>query len=269
MKSIFSILKIEICQNRLQVAAVMIFSFLAGLMLMVAEKAYQKVSQLVKPVEWSADLVIMPKGLTLQGLAQEILEAKTTHFLPLALFDTTIGLVEDRVQLSALLVRSRNGKPLVQFKGVDGLGWNWARPDVEVIPWEEQKEYTNPDWGNQVITAFFAKGSMADLNHLKEIIDRKTVAQSFWIQDIVKSSIDFQNQVMSSLVKVSLVFIVMLLVGFSVSGLWFLEQYFETQRVLSEIGFTKKDLLNLKIYLILIVFAPSVLGILLGLGITI
>ena len=86
MKKAVWILKKEISQNRGYFILLSSVSLLLGILLHYGFNSYNRIAALAVHENWDADIVVLPKGIGLQDLRQELLSGKSKAFLPEALF---------------------------------------------------------------------------------------------------------------------------------------------------------------------------------------
>lgn len=180
MRSLGWILKTEIRQSRWFFLIAGTVALISGISLGVGFYYSQQILQMTSLGDWNAELVILPKGLSLLDLQEEITSGISRSFLPEAIFDTTVSLTNGQMVLGAVLALQEQGEPFLLQKG-EALGLVSETTSTRARPWREQTTYSTPEWGSHVISAFFAKGSRADLVRLKELVDRKTVGQALWV----------------------------------------------------------------------------------------
>lgn len=231
---------IEMKQNLFMIAMLVSFAFAFGFLGVVASEQIYRINQMFTMTDWNADLAIVPKGISLSDLKVELQTGKSDSLLPLAIYETTSDLAKGQFKLSAALATSQNSKPLVMFLGERSLGMKWL-PNEQVKLYEPQSEYSTAEWGTKVISAFFASGSLAQMQSLKDLVDRRTVAQALWVDKQTKKDFELQKQLQDSLYMVVFILLILFGFGFLSSGRWLIERLKESFVVLTELGFTKKE----------------------------
>lgn len=158
------------------------------------------------PEPWGAGLIILPKGLTPEQARKNILSGKPDGLLPQALYETLLTQIQDEqkkqgsekfsVQLMALV--PFNTKPDQPAIGV--LDLNLAKAFFEshksflshlpLEDWNTKKldyvydeNYHTAEWGQKTLFAILANGSNEHLKQLNTLINRRTVAEAFYVDD--------------------------------------------------------------------------------------
>lgn len=266
MKNIFWILKIEFLQNKIFFIFTMITSLFLGVCLIQGFFAINKVENLLIHEKWDAHIAVLPKGMNLSDLKKEIISGKPTHFLPEALYDTTLNLAQNQFKLSAILPITENGQIKVLQKG-DHLGLSWLDKSIPITNWQEQNQYQTSEWGYRVVAALFASGPLDVMKHFKDLIDRKTIGQAYIIEDeMIKSQsmhdeMYFYLRLISILILCLFLSIIFLLAHLLKSRL---RNVFE---VLQTLGYSKKIQYQLSLFVLLIfMLSPALLGMLIGIN---
>lgn len=182
MKNILWIFKTEFLQNKVFFLLTVLTSLFLGICAVQGKFAIDKIESLSVHEKWNADVVVLPKGMALADLKQEILTGSPTLFLPEALFDSTRDLIKNQFSLSAILPIKNDGKVEVLHKG-DNLGLGWLDSSIEIVPWQDQAQYQTNEWNTRVVAALFASGPKEVMKSFKDLIDRKTIGQAFIIED--------------------------------------------------------------------------------------
>lgn len=265
MNSLFRILKIEFIQSYTYYLTTVFVSFILGISITIINNTSEKIISLTSHEHWNADLVALPKSVKLSDLKQELLNGQTTEFLPEALFDTTVSLFKDNIELSAVLAYTKDNKIQTMVKSNTSniyQGLSWLTRDVVISPWTEQVIYSNPEWSNHVITAFFASGKKEHIAKLKDLINKKTVAQAIITENEEQKEKQTQNELNHLLILTSTLFFALIL--FSIYLLYRIlnDRLVNLFLIVEEIGFTKK--FKIKMLTILFLFS-TVLPILIGL----
>lgn len=258
------ILKTEIRQGRAQFLLVTLISFLLGVSVHLATRAEQKISDIAIKVDWNADLAILPKGVNLEDFRKELISAHTSDFIPEALFDTTVGLSEGQFRLSAVLaITDADGSRIMQ-KGSD-LGLDWLKGRQKISAWQPQTLYQTPEWGTKLLSGFFASGTQAAMQSLKQLIDKKTVAQAIWIQRQQEQNDQTQDELKLALAIFSGVLLLMAVLSFTSILIWLKIRLSNTFRVMDEIGFrTQSQWIIMSGMAILFALIPAFIGFLVG-----
>lgn len=249
----------EIRQNVKLTVTLVFVSLLLGVSIAMVRQVERKIASLALPIRWGAELAIIPKGLTLDQLAENLKLGRAPALLPLAMFETTVGLTRGNVQMSAVLPGHDASGVFLMTRGDSKLNLDWA--PLRLRSWAEQTEFSTPDWSTNVISAAFASGHRENLLKLKDLIDRKTVAQAFMIEDAQAQAREKQNQISHLAAVTEGLVIFTLLLAFYLAGSWLLQNHRATQITLFDMGFTSMNLLSVKIVLLaLLVVFPLIIG---------
>ncbi len=193
MKKSVWIFKTEFLQNKIFFSLTFLASLLLGSCLIQGKFALEKIESLTVHERWNADVIVLPKGLNVADLKQEIISGKPTRFLPSALYDSTKALIKDRFLLSMILPVTVGTQSQVLQQG-DKIGLSWLDPSIPVVPWREQITFQNQEWGTQVAAALLASGPPDVMKSFQELIDRKTIGQAFIVHDeLVKNEVQHAN----------------------------------------------------------------------------
>ena len=234
MKALTWIVQTELKQSRLHFVLMTLVSLIFGFTINLGFKAQQRVASLAVKEVWNADLVILPKGLSLEDLRQELLSGSSKSFLPEAIFDTTFSMAQNQFRLGAVLALPGDG---VLTRG-DKIGIQWLDGRQKIGDWKEQNIYRTAEWGNKVISAFFASGPEGAMKSLKDLIDRKTVAQAIWIKEQTERDQAVQKELLAALWTVSFVFLILIVLLTMLSWFWLKIRLSNSFKVFSEIGIT-------------------------------
>lgn len=255
----FQVALTELRQNKKLATALAAVALLLGVSLHLMVIADTAIKNLVNPVRWGADLAILPKGVTLPMLASELRTNKIENFLPEALFHTTVGMTQGRLRMTAVLPGNDDGHVIVRTLGDPSV--NFAGWGLDLREWAEQSEHGTKEWDHKVIAAAFASGSSADLAQLKEVIDRKTVAQAVWVDSAQKAELSLQGNLSDLAILLDSLLLSALGLSLALAGFLFHQRHRETQRCLIDLGWSKGRRRNLQLVLLvtLLIF-PMVIG---------
>jgi hypothetical protein len=268
MKTV-TLLRTELLQNSVQWLAVAAACLVLGLVLRVALGIESQLSALTEVRDWNADLVVVPKGVTLKALEREILLGETSTLLPRALFETTQGLAQGQLELQAILPEKINGTPRLLAWGTPRLGTAWIS-DSRIARDQKSVKYATPEWGSSVIAAFFAKGSPQAMVSLKDLIDRKSVAQAFFLSEQIAEERLLKEKIDRALVLAVTVFTVLFTSLALVSFVWLRQSFSQIRGVLFEIGYARGHILRLQLLIACALIAiPALVGFLLAPGLDI
>lgn len=265
MKNNIWILKIELLQNKGNFLFIILISFLLGMSLRLALKAESRISELVSGETWNADLVILPKGISLADFRQELLTNQTSAFLPEALFDTTMSMAKGQFQATAVLaLTDEKGSHLFARGTSDNLGLN-GLGEKKIENWQSQNTYQTAEWGFKVISGFFASGPEKTMKNLKELIDKRTVGQAIVVKDQVAHDEKIKMQLLEALATYSGILILLIVLSFLSLLLWLKVRISNSLDVFKEIGFLKVETYQLLASLFIFsVIIPVLLGVWIG-----
>lgn len=262
MRKLFWILKTELKQSQKYFLFIFLISFILGSGLSLAQKAHQKISDLTAEDVWSADLAVLPKGISLIDFKKEIQQGQAVAFLPEVLFDTFTSMGKDRFQVTAFLPLTDNRGTRVLVKGDEATHVNtWLKSIQKFSTWETQQIYETPEWGRKVIAGFLISGPPAMMTNLKEMIDRKTVAQGILIHDQIAHDQTVRDQLEQALGLYAGILILLALFSLGLVFMWLKNRLAKSLFVFHEIGFSKSISGRLMIILFLFfVLSPVLIG---------
>ncbi len=284
------ILKILLIEFRrsLKIAFTLILcSLLSGFTLSATLGLKKYIETLFVPVAWGAGLVIVPKGVSLEGLHRSLIHGEPEGLIPTALFETLQGQINDEKILRHLPAPSLKVLGFIPYKK-DGntnlafLGdkeayfstinepsiWNqfpfqpWASQSLEFT---SRAGYQTPEWGTKVLMGILAQGEPGPLQKLKELIDRKTIAQGMLVSPGQTDEDHRVDQLGKSLYALVALIVFCLIPGLFLSIVIMQERRLLIFTVMQELGWTSQRQIQLFAFqLLALVLAPGVLGILLG-----
>lgn len=261
-----SIIKNEIAQNPFHFLLIVLISLLLGASLNISYRAEQKIAALTNSDSWNADLVVLPKGVSLLDLKSEMQSNQTSDFLPVAMFDTMVDMAKDQFKLTAVLpITDENGKRIMVKGNSPDTGLQWLGKSQTLGEWKVQSIYGTPEWKNNVMAGFFAAGPAVMMQNLKELIDKKTVGQAIFIKQ--QQAHDEQNrmQLQSALAAYSGTLITLIVLSFLSLLLWLRIRLANTLSVLAELGYAKSSLnIMLSLLFLTAVGVPLIAGVLAG-----
>jgi hypothetical protein len=234
-------------------------SLLLGISISLGFQANHKINELVRPVHWGAEMAIIPKGFTLNQLAENLRKGEAPVLLPEAMFDTTVDMTKGILRMSAVLPGVGASGTYLMVRGESILDLSWT--GLPVQPWIPQTLYSTSDWGTKVIAAAFASGSHENLARLKDLVDRKTVGQAFWIDDVQKAELEQQRELSHLASGIEAIIVVSLLLSIFLAASWLRANHLSTQVCLTDIGYTRFELRKLQALMILILLVlPLLIG---------
>ncbi|MGZ3691417.1 MAG: hypothetical protein ACXVAX_07935 [Pseudobdellovibrio sp.] len=189
------ILVTEFLRDLQNALSTFIFSLLLGFILLFFVGVADHLNKVFKTPNWNVDLVILPKGTSPELTIADLLKGEPDGLIPIALFNTLMQQSQGTtVKLIGFIpYKNSNGVPEVAVTDTElknfvelknkSIWSDFTFTDINVKrPEFQPKEmYETPEWHDQVLMGALVKGSTAELTGLKELIDRKTVAQAFFV----------------------------------------------------------------------------------------
>jgi len=264
--------------------ALVLCALLSGLTGYSALTAKRYIETIFKPVTWNADLMILPKGVTPEGLQRSLLSGEPEGLLPLALFETLQAQVNQEMLQKHLPAPALRVLGFVPFRSAGhtqvafvgdreayfaeqtysiwrDYSWNkWTdvQSDLAARP-----GYQTPEWKDKVLMGVLARGEPGPIASLKNLIDRRTVAQGVLVRP-GDSDMDHRlAQLDQGLWAVVGLIFVCLLPGLVLALIVLGERRKRVLIVMHELGFTSAQRLQLLLFQVLfLILAPAGLGVL-------
>lgn len=152
------------------------------------------VKTIYKPEKWNADMILLPKSVTPEIALQSFIEGKPASLMPINLFKTLRSQSPNDLKLLAVIpYKNKNGKATIATFGDDKIffeenkahsalqSFDFTDYNLEKPQFFPREWYSTEEWKDDVILGILVKGSKEELDHLKILIDRKTVAQAFYL----------------------------------------------------------------------------------------
>ena len=258
-------------------------SLLFGFTFSSAFKLKKYIETLFVPVSWGAGLIIVPKGVSLEGLHRSLIHGEPEGLIPMALFETLEGQINDEKNLRHLSVPSLKVLGIIPFKNESKTNlafigdqnayfstihepsiWN----QFSFKPWATQSSdlanragYQTPEWGHRVLMGILAQGEPGPLQKLKELIDRKTIAQALLANPGQTDADHRIDQLGKSLYVLVTLIAFCLLPGLFLSILILRERRSKIYTVMQELGWTSTRQLQLfTLQLLVLVLGPLMMG---------
>jgi len=127
MKKIFWLVRTEIVQSKSYFTLIFFTALVMGSSFSLIKKAEKKILEISSEASWDADILVVPKGITLIDFKKEILSGDSSALIPEALFDTTLQITKGAIKATALLPFKKENRIEVMFKGDQDVGLNWLR----------------------------------------------------------------------------------------------------------------------------------------------
>lgn len=200
-------------------------------------------------IPWDVDLLITPKGLTLDQLEEDIIRGNASELIPSNLYVT----LSDPKAPGDLLPPSARS---LRFAGILPL----ARQDQKArwlavgatdllpkFPFEIQTtesldtqiEKSTPEWKNHVLEAILVRGDPESILSLKNLVNRKTVAQAVSLSSeqnrLAEKKENAEKQLFQLFVFFNLSFLSTLILALQI----YIQNARTTFQVFQELGFSK------------------------------
>lgn len=265
-------------------------SFLSGFTLSSGWKLKTYIENLFIPVSWNANLIVLPKSVDLEGLHRSLLHSPPEGLIPMALFETLQGQIQqEKIQyhlaepslkiLGFIPFEDASGKIHLAYSGdkeayfanspTDSI-WNqfsfdpWTSHDSELAA---RPGYQTPEWGSKTLMGILAKGEPGPIEKLKELIDRKTIGQGVRVTPGLTNEDQRLHQLGKSLYALVALIGICLIPGLFLSMIVLLERRRVIFTVLKELGEKPSHSLRLTLLQSLfLILLPMVLGLFLGLS---
>lgn len=242
------------------------------------------------PEPWGAGLIILPKGSTPESARKNILAGKPDGLIPQALYETLLTQIADEqkkqgsgkfsIQLMAFVpFNAKADQPAIGALDLNAakIFFESNKSFLSHLPLEDwntkkldyvyDENYHTAEWGQKTLFAILANGSEEHLKQLSVLINRRTVAEAFYVDDAHSDSFMKLTKLKSSLTF--LTGLILLLTGL---GLLLSFEILNANRknislILKELKIT--DSTKIKFYLLQILFltiVPTSVGLLIGIS---
>ena len=181
-----------------------ILSFILGFVTITSIDLSSYLADLFRPLKWGADILILPKGETPELAWKDILNGKPQALIPETLLETLKNQIageQVKFNLTSPSLQVFGFVPYLNDSGQASLAtigeakqFFSATNDKSVLDSYEKNDwnsvydkfanlesYQTAEWGSKVILGILVKGSDAALKSLKTLIDRRTVAQAYYV----------------------------------------------------------------------------------------
>lgn len=198
----FKIVLTEFFRDFHNSVSTILFSVIVGFIICFVVDTSSYLNKIFASPRWNIDMLILPKGITPEHAAVSITKGTADGLIPLALFTTLSQQIQSShdqntgASLKILgfipYINSQGSSEVAvtdnELKNFQGINQNsfWANftfTDLKLKRQEFQpsSDYRTPEWGDQVLMGIIANGDPTELNNLKNLIDRKTIAQAFYV----------------------------------------------------------------------------------------
>lgn len=262
MKTNYWILKTELQQNKKHFLILFIVSLFLGIFAHVARKAETEIKKMYITEKWNADVLVLPKGVTITDFISDLNKGMARAFLPEAMFDSTVSLSEGKFKLTALMPVGGINNPRVLYKGEKSLiHESLLSKEVQISVWQNQNEFSTPEWGYKLISGFLASGSDDVMNKLKDLVDKRTVGQAFILKDQNKIDQERQARLQFNLILFSTILVLLFFFTLVSTFSWLNERIKNSFKVFEEMGVSSRvERQILASLIILVIFIPGLLG---------
>lgn len=141
------------------------------------------------------------------------------------------------------------------------MGIDWLQGRRVLVPWTAQTIYRTAEWNNKVIAGFFATGPAQAIQKLKELIDKRTVAQAILIHQQEVHDQETQQRFENAFFLYSGIQFVLILLSILSLFLWLKFRLMNTWQVLTELGVMQKSLITILFVLMMaLILVPAMTG---------
>lgn len=182
--------------------ALILFCFIAGLVFFSSIEMSDYLTRLFEDIDIGVDMIILPKGITPESMQKSLINGQPEALMPIALFETLQKQIEDEVShkklaaaplsiLAILPFHNNQGEIEIAKVGDENFIRDikktaWAnyrfRNLTEVKPQFQPAEvYATEEWTDKTIFSILASGQKEALGNLKKLIDRRTIAQAYFL----------------------------------------------------------------------------------------
>lgn len=225
--------------------AVMAFCFFVLGFAVTSMLVIQKQMQaLLNPISWDADMVILPKGVSLDGLHRSLITGNAEGLIPLALFQT----LESQAYNSPLKVLAftpyrEDGQVKVGLEG-STIDFPWQEENsvwksLKTTPRKDLEQYQTQEWGQKVLAGVLARGPKIALESLKTLIDRRTIAQAWYVNSEMSDDVLRVAQLRRGMEALTGLIVLCLAPGLVLSTVIVRERLKNLLTVIQELGVTR------------------------------
>ena len=191
----FKIVFTEFVRDLHNTLSTFVFALLLGFIVFFVGGLSSYLNKVFESPKWNVDLVILPKGITPELAIANVVRGSPGGLVPLALFNTLLQQSEgSSVKLLGLIpYKSQYGNVEIAvtdpelkdfyelkkeslWRDFDFTDLKLKRPDFY-----PSDSYQTPEWHDQVLMGILVKGNSTELTKLQNLIDRKTIAQAFFV----------------------------------------------------------------------------------------
>lgn len=265
-----------------------VLCFLLGAILFSVISFKEYLADLFRPQEWDAQMLILPKAVTPEVAIRDLKNGEPSALIPSVLYKTLKGQVDDERARKGISEDTIQLMGFVPYKDVNTNKlsvaiWGDAKflhsnlensvwKNLELQQWEAIKnqlqnndKYQTNEWKSDVLLGIAARGQSEYLENLKTLIDRRTVAQAFYVSGERSLEAKRYNQLKSVLNFFEWSVLVLVAVGLYMSQLRMHQQRQEIKITLAELKLPTAWNSTLYVYQFLVlVLIPAALGVCIG-----
>ena len=272
---VFKIVKTEFLRDLQNSLSVFVFSVFLGFTLFFVNGVSDHLNRLFASPKWNLDLVVLPKAITPEAAIANFDKGAPDALIPMALFKTLL----QQSQGSSVKILG-----FIPYKAADGTA-AIAVTDAELKGFSELKNnsfwsgfkitdinqarsdfkpadlYQTEEWKDQVLMGMAVKGSAAEISGLKNLIDRKTVAQAFLVGENNNNSYLKLLQLENGLIAITFFIILSTLLGLLLAVKNMNAKRKVLEVVLKELKFESKLLIQVwSLQIAALIVVPILLG---------
>ncbi len=278
---VFRIVKTEFYRDLHNSLSTIFFSLILGFILSFGLTLSSYLSRIFESPHWSVDMLILPKGITPEIAVSNFVKGSPDGLIPLALYNTLSIQIQNAPGslkiLGFLPYLNAEEKPEIAVTDPDlkdfaqlkqSAVWShYSLTDLNLKRAElsSRENYRTPEWGDQVLMGVMATGSTQELTSLKNLIDRKTIAQAFFVGAENNDTYNKLTQLKRGLFLIMLFIFVSSLLGFWLALKNMNQKRSSIELVLKELKYNKTLLLKIKsIQLFMTIVFPILIGFMLS-----
>ena len=191
----FKVVFTEFIRDLQNSATTFIFSLLLGFILFFVGGVSNYLNTVFEAPKWNVDMLILPKGITPELAAANLTKGAPDGLIPLALFNTLLQQSHgSTIKLLGIVpYKNSDGNPEIavtdsELKDFADLNKNslWkefklTELNLKRADFKPVEVYQTPEWRDQVLMGIIVNGSTSEISGLKTLIDRKTIAQAYFV----------------------------------------------------------------------------------------
>ena len=269
------ILITEFLRDLQNAVSTFVFSLLLGFILLFVVGVTDHLNKVFASPNWNADLVILPKGTSPELAIADLIKGFPDGLIPSALFNTLMQQSQGSSVKILGFIPYRNSSGTSEIAVTDpelknfnelknkSIWSDFSLTDLNLKRSEFQpvEIYQTPEWHDQVLMGMLVKGSQSEISGLKNLIDRKTVAQAFLVGRETSSAHTKLEQLKKTLYVVTAFVFLSTLLGLLLALKNMNSKRKSLELVLKELKFSPSILLQFKVMQIfLFILLPILIG---------